>query len=402
MNSKRKLIVGVLALLVVMTMGYALFSETVTIGGTAKADGNLSVIFDDIDMSKVEISGGIKINKLELTGGNKKLLIDVSMDYPGSQIYIPITIRNNGDINAYVKGIKLNNIKDYSKFYPNDLNIMFSTDETMDWKQLTEIKGIKLMANKIQKFYLLIEWEGSNINDKTNINYNYSIELDVEQLANNQLPPYDETYPSSGKYAVGNKFCLKNECFNIIKDNGNSVDALASYNLNKDLSVPVKQTNLINEVSAYGIPFSKKIETKKPDYNYGYWTDDTGKLMSKYGNTYPFNLSTRNIPRNSEISEIGLLLDSYSNYLKSIGYNILDYRLMSSDEIKLLGCNDLTCSEIFNNSWLLNGQQWWTNTILDDRGINAIRKNGNISRAPFFIGTLGIRPVITIEKSEIR
>ena len=44
MNRNNKILVGVLALIVAMTIGYALFSDNITITGTAKAKGDFSVI----------------------------------------------------------------------------------------------------------------------------------------------------------------------------------------------------------------------------------------------------------------------------------------------------------------------------------------------------------------------
>ena len=63
MNNKRKSIIVVLLFLVVMTMGYALFSETVTIGGTATGKGNLSVIINDINEVNIYKIGS-KVNKI--------------------------------------------------------------------------------------------------------------------------------------------------------------------------------------------------------------------------------------------------------------------------------------------------------------------------------------------------
>ena len=43
MNKQRKIIVGVLALAITMIIGYALFSENLTIDGTAKAEGSFDI-----------------------------------------------------------------------------------------------------------------------------------------------------------------------------------------------------------------------------------------------------------------------------------------------------------------------------------------------------------------------
>ena len=43
MFKKNKILVGCLALLLVLSVGYALFSETITINGTATAKGNFDM-----------------------------------------------------------------------------------------------------------------------------------------------------------------------------------------------------------------------------------------------------------------------------------------------------------------------------------------------------------------------
>ena len=399
MNGKRKLIVGVLALLVVMTMGYALFSETVTIGGTAKADGNLSVIFDDIDMSKVDISAGIKINKLELTGGNKKLSIDVSMDYPGADIYIPVTIRNNGNVNAFVKGISLKNIINLDVTdWSEDLFISFGDDYS--WEDIRNFKGTKLLSGESKNMVIYIWWNDAYSNSKVDPSLDFVIELDVEQLANNYLTPFEEDFPTSGKYAVGSKFCLQNECFNIIKDNGTSVDALASYSLANNLSIPVKQTNSNTIVVDYRVAMADKDVNKKPTEKYGYWTDDNGDLLPIYGTNYPAEIFP---PKNNESNNIEKYFIKYKEYLQNQSYTINNIRLISATELLELGCDfsNKSCTESSYSKWIINGQHYFTGTAEAGDKLYAVNTKGKLVSPPSY-GMLGIRPVITIDKSEIR
>ena len=45
MNKKNKILVGCLALLLVLSVGYALFSETIEINGTATAKGDFDITY---------------------------------------------------------------------------------------------------------------------------------------------------------------------------------------------------------------------------------------------------------------------------------------------------------------------------------------------------------------------
>ena len=98
MNNNKKIIIGVLALLVVITMGYALFSETVTIGGTAKGTGNLDVIFES---AYVFSENGASGTKVSISSDKKNLIInDVNLHYPGATVTIKYKIKNNESIPA--------------------------------------------------------------------------------------------------------------------------------------------------------------------------------------------------------------------------------------------------------------------------------------------------------------
>ena len=46
MNNRNKILVGCLALLLALSVGYALFSETITINGTATAKGSFDIGFE--------------------------------------------------------------------------------------------------------------------------------------------------------------------------------------------------------------------------------------------------------------------------------------------------------------------------------------------------------------------
>ena len=62
MNNKNKILVGCLALLLVLSVGYALFSETVTINGTATAKGNM-----DLTVSEISMTLSLKFNWEQVT-----------------------------------------------------------------------------------------------------------------------------------------------------------------------------------------------------------------------------------------------------------------------------------------------------------------------------------------------
>ena len=110
MNNNKKIIIGVLALLVVMTMGYALFSETVNVGGTAKGTGDFGIIFED---AQIIDDTGTKGAKVSISSDKKSLsLTGMQFEYPGAGIRVKYRVKNIGSIPALFKRRNMNMTED--------------------------------------------------------------------------------------------------------------------------------------------------------------------------------------------------------------------------------------------------------------------------------------------------
>ena len=111
MNKKNKILVGCLALLLALSAGYALFSDTITINGTATAKGN----FDITATCQTGISsklGTVESLGLQAEGGYENDTCSVVDDtvsletdflYPGARRYFTVKFTNNGSIDAILK-----------------------------------------------------------------------------------------------------------------------------------------------------------------------------------------------------------------------------------------------------------------------------------------------------------
>ena len=114
MNKKNKILVGCLALLLVLSVGYALFSETITINGTATAKGDFDITVSEADMTNEgvlwmygsgEHSRGIVENPIININGNA-VTTSVTLGSPGSYYGFGIRLENTGSIPAKLKSIK--------------------------------------------------------------------------------------------------------------------------------------------------------------------------------------------------------------------------------------------------------------------------------------------------------
>ena len=421
MNGKRKLIVGVLAFLVVMTMGYALFSETVTIGGTAKGDGNLSVIMQvEDDYHYIDTIGGVKINKLELSPDKKSFDLNVTFDYPGSFIAIPIRIINNGSINAYLKDIKLEgftNINDVIKDYENNGTILNNdgiiaclTKEysRFEDKDINEFKGMELLADDSSTYHVLnlvIFWNDLIPNKQTNLTLNVKGTLEVEQLVNSDIPGDEEIIPGT-KYGLGNEFCFGNECFTVLSNDGTNVRALANKNI----------TTNIGTAQAPVYPKQSDNTEKISFSNAQYWLEpNSTNLLPKYKDNYSiskygYGYSNYVYDNNSNLYPI---IKKYEEYLKNILHvNVVDTGLALVDDLENAGCEyaGYGLYGCYNNKvkfkndtcfWLGNVSSSYGEYYLGAHEGPMTEDNSIMSSGTDFEYVSGVRPLIKIPISEI-
>ena len=110
MNKSNKILVGVLAFLVVCVVGYALFSENITVTGTATVDAKWSFNttchpgLDNMAMEALGVSdmikeGGYKDDTCSVNGN--KVTASVNLEYPTAIRWFTITVTNTGTIPAY-------------------------------------------------------------------------------------------------------------------------------------------------------------------------------------------------------------------------------------------------------------------------------------------------------------
>ena len=104
-KTRNKIFVGCLALLLVMVAGYALFSQNLTINGTAKAEGKFNIEFTKATVSAEKGSTGATAT---ISDNGKILTITVpKLEYPGAYVDVSYTVKNTGTIDAIFNSNKL-------------------------------------------------------------------------------------------------------------------------------------------------------------------------------------------------------------------------------------------------------------------------------------------------------
>ena len=372
MLSLSAVIVAVLGL----TVAFAALSTTLNIKGSAYLDAakwgikfqNLSepsIVGEASDAKTAKIEKDVSINDIKVT-----------LSKPGDSVTYTVDLVNDGDINAKKENIEKTNLTEEQQKYIT-FTVKYKEDDT-------ESKiGDILSKGQVKPLVIKIEYrkdlESSDL-PKSAQEINLSYKLDFVQT--------DEkaTSVSQGNnfkaYSVGDEFCLENECFYVIKDNGTTVDAFAKQNVNTE-------TNR-QDSNANALAFAEKTNG-----SYGYWTDSSGNLLSKYGTKYPAYV----FDNNSLLYEP---VQNYKTYLKNtLGKTSIDARLITYEELIGLGCsrNKITCKSA--SSWVYS-TDYWSASASSSISVWLVSSNGSFGGYGFVnSGTYGLRPVITISKSDI-
>ena len=457
MNKQNKIIVGAVALILALTIGYAIFSQSLNISGTAKASANFGLIFEEStkDPTCQGYSGGEKCKMADVAeiledGRTLKISIDKLL-YPTAYVKIPVLVKNIGTVDAVLESIQITEPE------TKDIDVKYSMIEN-DTKYIMEdgkVENgtiIKPGDDNRKEIEVEVSWnKDSETSEPIEVNFNMT--MNYKQVTNAVVTTTSSSdsekcteFTKKDTYEVGDviAFCNantgKSEDFYVIKDNGDTVTALAKYNLmvgNKVVydgsfenvlsntaltssdedyglqseltKIEVMEEGVPTSTTLYGIiSFADKNESNKTDDGtyLGYWTNkenkELEKPLEKYGQSYPANVYDEN-------SLLWLPVQNYKTYITStLNKNVSGMRLITYDELVELGC-DKSTSTCKTNTVTANKREWiyntwyWSASAYDYNNVWYIYfyglfegYNGNFSEF-----ALGVRPVITILKSEI-
>ena len=164
-------IIGVIAFVLAVAVGYALFSEKLTINGTATAKGDFDVEFTSVGTPTCSgFSGSCEAANLGTISDDKNTLtITVNkLQYPGAYVEIPVTVTNKGSIPAVLKSIE-------------ETGLTTDASVKVSYTGLTELKDQEVAQNGTQNFTVKVMWdENSNTSSE---NVKFTIKLNYEQKA---------------------------------------------------------------------------------------------------------------------------------------------------------------------------------------------------------------------------
>ena len=447
---RTKALVVVVLLIVVagLTIAFAALSTTLNINGTAYLDAaKWGIRFENLSsptkIGSATTTGTAKIEEsksAEITG------INVSLSTPGDKVTYTVDLVNEGTINAKIDNIEKTQLTSEQQRY--------LTFKVADKSGNEVSKGDILSAGETRSLTITIEFikdltkedlptNASTISLSYKLNF---VQTDEKATTSGSSKQACTSFDKKDTYNVGDVIALcntstnKSEDFYVISDNGSIVTALAKYNLlvgdtavwNDDFRdvtslTPISSSEegygLQNSIAGYvewdsegnplnhtikgGITFADGEESKKLSdcsdsvgcYN-GYWTDDTSNhnLLSKYGTSYPANVFDSN-------SNLYKPLENYKTYLKNtLGKTSITAKLMTYEDLIDLGCKmDGSFGNCSNAPSWVYSTNYWTAFANSGDHMWTVRSNGYFDGDDYFglPGFLGLRPVITIKKSEL-
>lgn len=183
MKKQNIAIIAVVALVLAVSVGYALFSQTLTIAGTAKASGSFDVQFTEIGDIKSDgyidtnaadgdDASAVKSRIAKIEDNGHKLTITVDrLSYPGAYVTIPVTVQNKGSIPVKLKEITQNGLTLDNRAIKVTYDGPAASDTLIN-------------KNETQSMTIKVEWD-STINGTDNSvdeSVEFSITLDYEQV----------------------------------------------------------------------------------------------------------------------------------------------------------------------------------------------------------------------------
>lgn len=418
-SSKSKIIVGVIAFFLVLSVGYALFSRSLNLSGTAKAEGSFDIIFDRVEKITEEGSKGATATIEETKKHNLEVVVP-ELQYPGAYASVDTVIKNVGSVDAVLKGIIVKDVNG------NEINVDELSSDDIEVTFTGVAKNEVMKPNDEKKITLMFKWKRESVNPSSSVTF--EITMQYEQAVGSEETTSSiagETgkcteFTKKDTYSVGDVVALcnsdkgKSEDFYVTSDNGSTVTALAKYNLlvgniydmENDTTTPIstsdenyglqdERTSVIDENSTkmYGT-----ISFASIDNGRGYWADSDGNLLPSYGSSYPINVLNSS-------SQLYKHVNNYSNYINStLNKNSIKVTIPTYDTLVGLGCDATkeTCTTA--PSWVYN-VGYWTQTANSsaDEVWNVMVFSGDFSLWGHlrYDGVFGIRPLITISKSEL-
>lgn len=400
-NNKKIIIV---ALLLIISIGFSIISSSLTINGVSNIKGNTwDVHFENIQVKSGSVTASIPVIDISKT----TVTYNVTLNQPGDFYEFTVDAVNDGTIDAMVDTVSTTgltatqqNYLIYQATYEDDSEIMIKHSLK---KQATETYKVRVEYNSD------VEGEDLPSTDQTvtlSFSVNY-IQADGTEVSRALI----RTISGDGTH-IGDEVAIDSEEFYVLSNDNTDLTLFAKYNLYVGSTCDPEGT--VTPLSTSGAGYNLQDATAKGWVNESvdfvgitkfsgtnYWYDSG--LKSKYGASYAvsniydtdYATAPNDIanPTNTNYS-VAYYIQAYKTKLQALGVTINSARLMTyqeSETFKNAGFNDELVSSSYWLATASTSTQVWA--IVSGSGLNKTVYTSNDSR--------GVRPVIIIPASSI-
>lgn len=396
-RKNNKLFLIIMLILLFFSVGYALISRNLVINGSAEVSKNTW----DLHFDNINVKNGSVAASTVPTINNDLLTINfaINLDLPGDFYEFSVEVHNSGTIDAMIESIsKTPELTDSQKKYLNYV-VKYENGELISSKQLVNASSFVRIIVRVEYRDDLNESELPNITETLNLGFSINyVQADNSAISVKDDGVYNPLKIVSGDGTVkGDEICIGEECFYVVSSTDEKVVMLAKYNLyfeNECSSTTYNHNECIanNPVAiqnekAKGWNFdSNPVIGSIPFSDTAYWVSGT--------NSYPIDIYNEN-------SYLFDYVENYKKYLENMGILIQEARLITFDELEMVGCHYDTCC--YAPKWVTS-TTYWTGTAYNDVHIYSVYITTNLvySNSKYDNLLTGIRPVIVISKDLIK
>ena len=221
LSNQNKIIVGVLSIFLIVIVGYAIFSESINIGGTASASGDFNIIFNSVGTIKEAGSSGATA---EISSNKKSLTVNVpKLEYPSAYVEVPVVIKNMGSMTAKIIGIETVGLD------TTDIKVTYSGVAQND----------RMTPNEERNMKIKVTWDSASTTIVDSLTF--SVSINYEQVSDGDItiptPEQSDLFTWDGPGIVSG---LSDKGIDYLKSNGGhlvipeGVTEIASPNINME------------------------------------------------------------------------------------------------------------------------------------------------------------------------
>lgn len=176
-NPKTIIVCLVILLFILLTsVGYAVFSESLTVSGTANAKGTFDLVFQDAKVVDVTTDGvDVAGTTAQITDDGDTLIVNVAdIAHPGAGAEFSVDIVNMGTIPAEIKSVIPIDIRGYGLAKITGLEEIGKESPTLQPKEKYNIHfRVEWDKDIVEEQYIdnILKTEGDTVNFKLDIEY---------------------------------------------------------------------------------------------------------------------------------------------------------------------------------------------------------------------------------------